>query len=84
MNSIRLTLNKNLENIFQTLEQEYQTLSRLEILKLGLNELFRKNKQEYIYQLNEDEEESLKKAMKSKPSKTLRNSQDIENFCNNI
>ena len=65
MNTIRLTVNSKVEKTFAILEQHLPSLSRTEILKLGLSslmqELYNKNAvdiQEYIKKLNATEEDN--------------------------
>jgi hypothetical protein len=68
MQTIRLTLNENVEEVLAFLEKKLKPLSRTEILKLGLTEIYQKTlqKNDFPYHiLNNEEEKSLEKAIKS-------------------
>jgi Holliday junction resolvase RusA-like endonuclease len=81
MQTIRLTLNKNLEEVFDVLEHELKPLSRTEIIKVALTDIYKKiSKNSLAEILSDEEEKSLDLAMKSKMSKVLTTKKDIDNY----
>ncbi len=81
MQTIRLTLNKNLEEVFDVLENELKPLSRTEIIKVALTDIYQKiSKNSLVEILSNKDEASLELAMKSKMSKVLTSKKDIDNY----
>lgn len=83
---IDYTQNLDLEYILSQLEQVYFSgLSKSEITKLALINLFKTESKSFIPNLTEAEEESLAKAMEDQGDLiTLKTDQDIINFTKSL
>lgn len=85
MQTIRLTLNKGLEEVFDVLESELKPLSRTEIIKVALTDIYQRISKNSLGEiLSEKNEKSLDIAMQSKFSKTLKSEKDIDNYFKNL
>ena len=81
MDTLRLTLNKKLEDVFKLLELEFKPLSRTEIVKLALSDIYQKAvKKNSHYFLSQDEEKSLNQALKSRTSAKLNSDSEIDKY----
>ncbi|MEA3450103.1 MAG: hypothetical protein U9Q85_03990 [Patescibacteria group bacterium] len=81
MQTIRLTLNKNLENVFDLLESKMKPLSRTEIIKVALADIYRKISKSSLGEiLSSEDEKSLDQALKSSKSKVLETDKDVDNY----
>ena len=62
MSTIRLTINNKTRQVLDLLEEEYKPMSRAEILKMGLAELYNKSISENVHYLDARTSDNIDKS----------------------
>lgn len=63
MSTVRLAMTKNLDQVFTFLEDEYATMSRAEITKMALANLYNDSRSKYVEYLNDEQSKELEVAL---------------------